>query len=87
MQVAQGRLRQLLATMIGVLGLVAAYFSTGCGGHGLSLTGTWGGLLIFFGLRSVLSSAGVAWGVLAGAPVATGAPKAPDGPPALPSAS
>lgn len=63
LQVAQGKLRQLLVTMCGVLTLVAAYFYTG---RGLTLTGTWGGLLLFFGLRSMLSAAGVAWQMMSG---------------------
>lgn len=43
-------------TMCGVLTLVALYFYTG---RGLTLNGTWGGLLLFFGLRSMLSAGGV----------------------------
>lgn len=62
MQVAQGKLKQLLITMCGVLTLVAAYFYTG---RGLTLNGTWGGLLLFFGLRSMLSASGVAWQTMA----------------------
>jgi predicted phage tail protein len=61
-QVAQGKLRQLLVTMCGVLTLVAAYFHSG---YGTCITGTWGGLLLFFGLRSMLSAGGVAWHLMA----------------------
>lgn len=62
LQVAQGKLRQLLITMCGVLTLVAAYFYTG---RGNTIAGTWGGLLLFFGLRSMLSAGGVAWQTMA----------------------
>ena len=58
LQVAQDKLRQLLVTMCGVLTLVAVYFSSG---RGHTIGGTWGGLLLFFGLRSMLSAGGVAW--------------------------
>lgn len=54
--VAQRRLRFLIAGMSAVLVAVAAYFADG---RGTTAVGAWTGLLMFFGLRCALSSAGV----------------------------
>lgn len=61
--VAQRRLRFLITSMTVVLGAVAAYFAAG---GGASVTATWAGLLIFFGMRSALSAVGVARSMLRG---------------------
>jgi hypothetical protein len=50
--VAGKRLRLLLGSMTGVLGAVGTYFWAG---KGMSLQGTWGGLVLFFGLRCAVS--------------------------------
>lgn len=54
--VAQRHLRYLIGGMTIVLVAVAAYFYAG---YGTTVAGTWTGLLMFFGMRCVLSVAGV----------------------------
>eukprot|EP00892_Ulva_mutabilis_P012649 jgi/Ulvmu1/9757/UM055_0097.1 len=61
--VAQRRLRYLIGGMTAVLVAVVAYFAAG---HGSTVGGAWFGLLMFFGMRCMLSGAGVLRGMMDG---------------------